>query len=159
MKAAKVLVVGAAEAGKSTLVRVLTSNSVNLERGGRTVALDHGTLPVGATDVSLIGIPGQERFAAVREALAARAAGAVWVLAANRDPDPGTLELLERLGPSVPYVVLVNLRDGESRDPRFAAPAPLRPPLEVVAGDLLHDPYTRERLRWAISRLLHTNAH
>jgi signal recognition particle receptor subunit beta len=154
LKAAKILIVGAPEAGKSTLVRLVAERSLNLEHRGRTVALDHGILRSGPQTLSLVGVPGQERFAVVREALAVRATGAVWVHRPSASPDPSTVALLRGLGQEVPYLVLVNERRDDSPSTGFPAPADLPPPREVIHGDLLGDSTTRERLEAAMWRLV-----
>ena len=63
MRRGKVLVVGAAEAGKSTLIKSLSPGAINLEVNGRTVAMDHGMLRRAGSSLSLVGVPGQQRFA------------------------------------------------------------------------------------------------
>lgn len=45
------MVVGPGEAGKSTLIARLCPGAINLHAGGRTVALDHGTLRAGGDAV------------------------------------------------------------------------------------------------------------
>ena len=42
MKQAKVVIVGKDEAGKSTLVQNIIPSAMNIERQGRTIALDYG---------------------------------------------------------------------------------------------------------------------
>lgn len=153
MRAAKILVIGAPEAGKSTLIRLMCESAINIEHRGRTVSLDHGVLRSERLAVSLIGVPGQERFAAVREALADRAAAAIWVHAAGAEIDMGAAELLFHLGPGVPYVVLVNQRDGVG-SPRFDVPDLLGRPVAVITGDLVRDARTRERLLAVVPGLL-----
>ncbi|MCP4902225.1 MAG: hypothetical protein GY906_35105 [bacterium] len=44
MRMGKALVVGAAEAGKSTLIKAISPTAMNLAVNGRTVAMDHATL-------------------------------------------------------------------------------------------------------------------
>ena len=61
MKAAKVLVVGAGEAGKSTLIRALAPNAMNLAVRGRTIAMDHAMLEYDDCRLSIVGVPGQQR--------------------------------------------------------------------------------------------------
>ena len=136
----KVVVVGAAEAGKSTLIAVLCQGSVNLDVRGRTVAMDHGMLRRGETRLSLVGVPGQVRFAGVREALLAGAAAAVWVHAAAAEVDLPTAELLQPA--ALPYLVYVNLH-GRAAGAWPAPPIELPPPRAVIVGDLL-DPARAE---------------
>ncbi len=130
----KVLVLGVGEAGKSTLVAALCERPLNLAVGGRTVAMDHGMLRRGNRALSLVGLPGQKRFAGVREALLTGAAGAVWVVRPASGADPESASLLTRL--RLPYFVFVNYRDGESAGPPFRTPAGLTDPAAVLAGNL-----------------------
>ena len=59
--AAKLIVVGPGEAGKSTLIARLVDGAVNLAVGGRTVAMDHGMLRRAGARLSLVGVPGTDR--------------------------------------------------------------------------------------------------
>lgn len=137
MRIGKVVVVGPGEAGKSTLIRALSDSAVNLAVRGRTVAMDHATLARGGRVLSLVGVPGQDRFAPVREALVAHAAIAVWVHPAGELPDPGTVGLVSELSTrGVPYVVFVNQRAGSSVRDGFSAPVRLAPPHAIVHGNL-----------------------
>lgn len=135
---AKVVVLGAPEAGKSTLVRVLSENALNLEVRGRTVAMDVGRLGSGARQVSLVGVPGQSRFLHVREALVRGARAALWVVAAGAQPDSETARLLA--SPSlrhVPYALVVNCRVAAGEDFPLQLAGGLRAPLTVTRLDLL----------------------
>lgn len=136
-KAAKILVVGPGEAGKSTLISGCCSDALNLAVGGRTVALDHGTLTREGRKLVLIGVPGQPRFAAVRESLRRGASAAVWVHPAGTTPDEVTASLLaDGELAARPYLVVVNLRGGPG-SAEFVCPPRLPPPKAVVATDLL----------------------
>jgi signal recognition particle receptor subunit beta len=133
----KVLVVGAGEAGKSTLIGLLCEGALNLEVGGRTVAFDHGMLRRGNDALSVIGVPGQQRFAAVREALSSAVLLAVWVHRAGETACVDTTDLLARL--RVPYLLLVNHHDPS---PTLMGPelsGDLPQPLVSFSGDL-HTP-------------------
>lgn len=136
--AAKVIVVGPGEAGKSTLIARLVSGAVNLAVVGRTVAMDHGMLRRVGAKLSLVGVPGQRRFAAVREALAVSAVGAVWVHPAGEEIDAETVALLAASkGNPLPYLVYVNHRTAEWPLADFPAPATLGPPQAVMVGNLM----------------------
>ncbi len=136
----KVMVVGAAEAGKSTLIAALCPSSINLEIRGRTVAMDHGMLRRGEACVSIVGVPGQARFAGVREALFTGAAAVVWVHAAGAEVDLPTAELLRPM--ALPYLVYVNLH-GRRAGAWSMPQAELRRPRAVIVGDLV-DPMRAE---------------
>lgn len=136
---AKIVVVGPGEAGKSTLIAALARRPMNLAVGGRTVAMDHGTIKYGEDVLSIVGVPGQGRFGAVQEALVRGARGAVWVHPAGEQPDAPTVKILAGLAAeSVPYLVFVNQREGDAdRAVPFAVPSPLPPPKAILFGNLL----------------------
>ena len=131
------VVVGPPEAGKSTLIKALSPTAMNLEVQGRTVAMDHGTATIAGVAVSLIGVPGQTRFAAIREVLTRGTRLAVWVHPADQILDLETRELIRRLAvEGVPYVVLVNHRAAGPWANGWAQPADLPEPHEVIHGNL-----------------------
>ncbi len=153
MRRAKVVVVGRGEAGKSTLIRKLAPRSLNLEVGGRTVALDHGMLVRDSGRISLVGVPGQDRFAAVREALVAGARAAVWVHPQGEEPDPGTAALLAGSHPgALPYIVYVNQRREGAPVP-FRTPSIVPEPRHVLFGNLSSTEDNLEQLESLLWRL------
>lgn len=153
MRRAKVVVIGRGEAGKSTLIRKLAPHSMNLEVDGRTIALDHGMLARNGARISLVGVPGQARFAAVREALLVGARAAVWVHPQGEEPDAGTAELLAgSLRGGLPYIVYVNQR-GEGAPVPFRAPSALAEPRHVLFGDLSATEDNLEQLEGLLWRL------
>lgn len=138
MPAAKLVVMGPGEAGKSTLISRLTRGAVNLAVGSRTVAMDHAALQVGEWRLSVVGVPGQERFAPVREALFKGAAAAVWVHPAGTEPDASTVALLDAANGAVPpYVVYVNEREGGVEASAFVTPRGVPVPRAVIRANLL----------------------
>lgn len=139
MNRCKVVVVGPAEAGKSTLVGLLSERAMNLERQGRTVAMDHGLLRRADAKITLVGVPGQPWFAPVREVLVQRARGAIWVHPAGQAADASTVELLQAGGEALPFVVLVNERIGGARGVGYEPPVGLHRPCRVFTGDLIND--------------------
>jgi len=133
VRRAKIVVVGPGEAGKSTLVALLCRNAVNLEVDGRTVALDHGTAVFGDRHLTLIGMPGQPRFAAVRESLLSGATAAIWVHPAGQRPDTATVEFLGRSELCRrPLLVVVNFRDSHAVEVPFQFPTALPAPRHVL---------------------------
>lgn len=133
--ARKLLVVGAGESGKSTLIAALCRRPVNLDVRGRTVAMDHGMLSREKRVLSVVGVPGQVRFAAVREALVPGASGAVWVVRPSAESDAETADLLAAL--SISYLVYRNCRSGESEGlAPWSKPEMLVDPMAVIDGDL-----------------------
>jgi hypothetical protein len=137
----KVLVVGAGEAGKSTLIRALCPEAMNLEVRGRTVAMDHATLTTRGRRLALVGVPGQQRFAPVREALARGTAAAIWVHRAGSGVDPDSAELVAQLAAKgVPYVVVINSEGPPQGHDGWSQPTSCPAPRALVAGDLLSSP-------------------
>lgn len=143
----KVLVVGAGEAGKSTLIRQLSPTAVNLEVNGRTVAMDHATLTRNDDRLSLVGVPGQGRFEAIREALAVGARVAIWVHRSGEPVDAPTARLIGNLASQgVPYVLLVNHHGGGITADGWRAPTGLPPPTASADVDLMHPNHDLDRL-------------
>ncbi len=139
MKALKVLVVGAGEAGKSTLIQALCPQAINLEVNGRTVAMDQATLDRNGSKILFIGVPGQKRFAAVREALAEGAKVAVWVHRAGEPVDQDTQHLVAELVKSgAPYFVFVNHHADDVPATVWPSPPGFVQPDAVISDDLLN---------------------
>ena len=115
------------------MIEALCQRPMNLEVRGRTVALDHGTLTRGSRVMSVVGLPGQRRFAPVRESLAPGASAAVWVQRASLPADAPTAAFLAHLG--VPYLVYRNSFRGEF-DLAWRLADDLGPPVAVISGDL-----------------------
>jgi signal recognition particle receptor subunit beta len=149
-----VVVVGPGEGGKSTLIRRLAGDgAMNLEVSGRTVAMDHGVLRHGDTEITLIGVPGQPRFAAVREALVIGARAAIWLHPAGQAPDAATVSLLQSAELcDRPYLVFVNTRDGSA--PTFIPVPSLKPPRGILCGNLIDSRADLEPLHEALADLL-----
>lgn len=142
----KVLVVGAGEAGKSTIIGLLSSTAVNLQVGGRTVAMDHATLVRNGERLSLVGVPGQHRFAPVREVLSAGARAALWVHRVGTQTDSPTADLVRHLvRRGATYAVLEN-DDGSSDGHGWVNPPDLRPPSDLLRCNVLASPEARERI-------------
>jgi small GTP-binding protein len=137
VRAAKVLVAGAGEAGKSTLIQALAPDAMNLAVRGRTIAMDHAMLQCDGYRLSIVGVPGQQRFGAVREVLAERAQGVIWVHRSGFSTDTETTCLVRDLcNENVPYLVLVNHVGLVCRPHGWSRPEGLSPPTTIVECDL-----------------------
>lgn len=155
MNRGKVLVVGAAEAGKSTLINALAPDALNLEINGRTVAMDHGMLSRNGNKLSLVGVPGQRRFAPVREVLATGAVCAVWVHRAGNPVDPATASLISQIASTgVPYVVFVNRDDHSVQHDGWQTPVECGEPAAVIAGNPTREDGSLAILEERVWRLL-----
>jgi small GTP-binding protein len=119
MKLAKVVIVGKDEAGKSTLVQNIVPGAINIERHGRTIALDYGNREHLGYKLHLFGTPGQARFRIVRDVVARGMDVAVWVLDYSRHFDDRDKEILKFLSESkVPFLVFANIKPGVQKERR-----------------------------------------
>lgn len=119
MNLAKVVIVGKDEAGKSTLVQNIIPGAMNIERHGRTIALDYGNREHKSYKLHLFGTPGQTRFRIVRDIVARGMDLAVWVLDYSRQFDDRDENILEFLKESdVPFIVFANIKPGVQKERR-----------------------------------------
>ena len=119
MKLAKVVIVGKDEAGKSTLVQNIIPGAMNIERQGRTIALDYGNKEHRGYKLHLFGTPGQTRFRIVRDIVARGMDVAVWVLDYSRRFDERDEDILKFLTESgVPFIVFANIKPGVQKERR-----------------------------------------
>ncbi len=106
---AKVVLYGKSEAGKSTLVRRLIPDAVNINHEGRTTAMDYGTFRSGEVSFHLFGTPGQPHFKPVREVISQGMDAAILVVDSTRCLDHEDGELIKELGTAkVPYIVFLH---------------------------------------------------
>ncbi len=119
MKLAKVVIVGKDEAGKSTLVQNIIPGAMNIERQGRTIALDYGSKEYKGYKLHLFGTPGQTRFRIVRDVVARGMDIAIWVLDYSRRFDERDEDILQFLVQSkVPFIVFANIKPGVQKERR-----------------------------------------
>jgi hypothetical protein len=108
----RILVTGPFNAGKSTVVRSLSTKSVSVDRMGTTVAFDYGNVNVMGIEAEVFGTPGQERFEFIFKIFAREVSGILLVVDATRPEDfPRARAMLDLVGERVPYVVLANKSD------------------------------------------------
>jgi signal recognition particle receptor subunit beta len=151
----KVVVLGPAEAGKSTLIQALTRSPMNLAVRGRTVSMDHGMLERDGVSLSIVGVPGQERFAPVRASLLEGACAAVWVHPAGTLLDQTTATTVTELAArGIPHVVFVNERRGSTDGDGWHPDAHLPIPREVIRGDALRSRDAARILKEALWNLV-----
>jgi len=119
MNQVKVVIVGKDEAGKSTLVQNIIPSALNIERQGRTIALDYGNKEHKGYKLHLFGTPGQTRFRVVRDVIARGMDIAVWVLDYSRRFDERDQDILDFLNESkVPFIVFANIKPGIQKERR-----------------------------------------
>ncbi len=119
----KIVVFGAYNAGKSTMIQTLDPSSRHVEAhtgdGDTTVALDYGRIGIHALQVYLFGTPGQDRFEFVRQIIARGMDAAVLVVDASVPPDEFTCHLYSALlEQKVPFAVMLNKCDLPGACPR-----------------------------------------
>jgi small GTP-binding protein len=108
----RILVTGPFNAGKSTIVRALSEKSVSIDRMGTTVAFDYGNVNVTGIEAEIFGTPGQERFEFIFKIFAREVSGVLLVIDATRPEElPRAKQMLDLVGPRIPYVVLANKSD------------------------------------------------
>ena len=108
----RILVTGPFNAGKSTVVRALSEKSVSIDRMGTTVAFDYGNVNITGIEAEIFGTPGQERFEFIFKIFAREVSGILLVIdATHPDELPRAKQMLDLVGPRIPFVVLANKSD------------------------------------------------
>ncbi|MFW9856510.1 MAG: ATP/GTP-binding protein [Candidatus Thorarchaeota archaeon] len=136
----KIVLLGPYNSGKSTTVQnICGSNSISIDYGGTTVALDHCKTQIYGVEVFLFGTPGLQRFEVIRKILSKGADGILFVVdsvnVASFDEAKNLLEEVEEILPDVPIVVCANKQDIKG------AKTP-----EEVAAAVLGD--KKDRIQW-----------
>lgn len=99
--------------------------------------MDHATMENDGCRLSIVGVPGQRRFGAVREILAEGAQGIIWVHRSGFSTDGETSRLVRELSTeNVPYLVLVNHVGLVCRPHGWACPVGLPSPTTIIECDL-----------------------
>ncbi len=109
----KILVTGPYNAGKSSMVKALSTSAVSVDRMGTTVALDHGYMDYKGFAADLYGTPGQEDFDPILQYLADEAVAVILVVDSTK---PETFirakEMLsKKKAYGLPIVVAANKQD------------------------------------------------
>ncbi|TLZ47076.1 MAG: GTP-binding protein [Methanobacteriota archaeon] len=108
----RILVTGPFNAGKSTVVRALAEKAISIDRMGTTVAFDYGNVNITGIEAEIFGTPGQERFEFIFKIFAREVSGVLLVIDATRPEElPRAKQMLDLVGPRIPYVVLANKSD------------------------------------------------
>jgi len=114
----RILVTGPFNAGKSTVVRALSEKSISIDRMGTTVAFDYGNVNITGIEAEIFGTPGQERFEFIFKIFAREVSGILLVVdASHPDELPRARQMLDLVGPRIPYVILANKSDLPSAIP------------------------------------------
>ncbi len=112
----KIVVTGPYESGKSLLIHTLTNGAcINIERGGTTIAMDHGLTDVDGMVVFMFGTPGLLRFRTMRKILSEGADGIIFVVdSVDKESDARAKLFFREIAfflPGVPCVVAANKQD------------------------------------------------
>ncbi len=115
-KERKIVVFGKGEVGKSTLLKGLISNSVNISHRGRTTAFDYGILHHQGNKYHFYGTPGQHHFSMVREVLTLGMDTIIFVIDGTYGIDDGDRQIFKEVeATGIPYLLVVNLKDGKDK--------------------------------------------
>lgn len=131
----KIVVTGPYEAGKSLMIHHITNGAcINIERGGTTIAMDHGLANVDGMNVFMFGTPGLLRFRTMRKILSEGADGIIFVVdSVDPESDKRAKLFFREIAfflPGVPCVVAANKKD----DPKSRPVDSLRKNLRFLAG-------------------------
>jgi small GTP-binding protein len=115
----KVLITGPFAAGKSTMVKAVSTSAVSVDRMGTTIAMDHGYLDYKGFACDIYGTPGQELFDPILSYLADEAVAVILVIDATNIksfPRARTMMQLTKAH-SLPLIVAANQYDKEGAMP------------------------------------------
>lgn len=104
---------GASQCGKSSYLNYFDKNSLNVQVGGKTVAMDVASINFNGFQITLFGTPGLSRFKVMRKIISNGADGIVFIFDAtdpNSDNDAISI-LREIINPKAPKVYLANKQD------------------------------------------------
>lgn len=108
----RILVTGPFNAGKSTVVKSLAEKAISIDRMGTTVAFDYGNVNITGIEAEIFGTPGQERFEFIFKIFAREVSGILLVVdACHPEELVRAKQMLDLVGPRIPYVVLANKSD------------------------------------------------
>src|SRR2546426_2343780 len=108
----RILVTGPFNAGKSTVVKAVSEKSISIDRMGTTVAFDYGNVNITGIEAEIFGTPGQERFEFIFKIFAREVSGVLLVVdASHPDEFSRARQMLDLVGPRIPYVILANKSD------------------------------------------------
>lgn len=112
----KIVVFGKGEVGKSTLLKGLIHNSVNISHRGRTTAFDYGILHHKGIKYHFFGTPGQHHFSMVREVLTLGVDGIIFVIDGTQGVDDGDRQIFKEVeATGIPYLMVINLKNGRNQ--------------------------------------------
>jgi small GTP-binding protein len=125
----KILVTGPYSAGKSTMTRAISTQTVSVDRMGTTVAMDHGYLDYGGFAAEVYGTPGQDMFDPLLAYLSDEAVAIILVVdSSNPDTLDRAREMLEKTRAlNLPLAIAANHSDS----PKAVDPSIIRAVLKL----------------------------
>jgi small GTP-binding protein len=127
VKQIKILVSGPLQSGKSSYIKALDPNALNVEAKGKdekfyTVGMDLGSVKLNGFDCYLFGTPGLLRFSIMRSIITTGSDGIVFLFDASApEKDDSAIMILNSirkiLPPNIPTVFLANKQDIEGARP------------------------------------------
>ncbi|TKJ20988.1 MAG: hypothetical protein CEE43_10995 [Promethearchaeota archaeon Loki_b32] len=124
----KILVSGPLQSGKSSYIKALDPNALNVEAKGKdekfyTVGMDLGSIKLNGFDCYLFGTPGLLRFSIMRRIVSTGSDGLIFIFdAAAPEKDDSAIVILNSirkiLPPNIPTVFIANKQDiDDARSP------------------------------------------
>ncbi|MFX1390155.1 MAG: GTPase [Promethearchaeota archaeon] len=123
----KILVSGPLQSGKSSYIKALDPNALNVEAKGKddkfyTVGMDLGSVKLNGFDCYLFGTPGLLRFSIMRSIITTGSDGIIFIFDASApEKDDSAIMILnsirKNLPPNIPTVFLANKQDLEGSRP------------------------------------------
>lgn len=112
MSDVKVVVFGKENAGKSTLIKAIEHDAINIDKKDTTVSMDYGRAVIGGKKIHFYGTPGQERFDFMRDILSKGADAGVMVLDSTLNISEMDIHLLHELKKKgIPCLIFLNKSD------------------------------------------------
>lgn len=114
----KVIVFGKENAGKSTLIRAIGRDAINIDKNNTTVSMDYGKINIGEKKIHFYGTPGQERFDFMRDILSKGANMGIMVFDSSMNICQADMDLLNELRQKkIPFLIFLNKSDISDAEP------------------------------------------
>lgn len=112
MEDVKVVVFGKENVGKSTLIKAIEHDAINIDKNNTTVSMDYGRAIIAGKKIHFYGTPGQERFDFMRDILSKGADIGVMVIDATSNFTKMDIDLLKEFrAKNIPCIVFINKTD------------------------------------------------
>jgi len=112
MEDVKVVVFGKENVGKSTLIKAIEHDAINIDKNNTTVSMDYGRTVVAGKKIHFYGTPGQERFDFMRDILSKGADIGLMVIDATSKFNKMDIDLLKEFRTkNIPCIIFINKTD------------------------------------------------